>query len=331
MPPPNPVQQLMATMTGYQATCVLGAAVELDLFTALGASRRTAPELATQLKLDLRATEILLNALCTLELLRKDGAHFLNVPELTPYLVENSPQTQLPMLRHQMNCLRSWSELAGVALSGQPAPRRASIRGAEADRAAFLLAMDNFSAPEADALVARLAPHTFTHLLDVGGASGTWVVAFLRAHPQAQATLFDLPDAMPHAERRMTERGLRDRVTLRGGDFMNDELPTGADLAWVSAIVHMFSREENRKLLSRVQRALVPGGRVMIRDVVMDPSKTAPRLGALFAVNMLAGTKTGNTFTLAELDEDLRLSGFGPAQLRVSDPFMNSVVEAVKV
>ena len=208
--------------------------------------------------------------------------------------------------------------------------RRASIRGAAADRAAFIQGMNNVSAAAAPGLVERLQPLNFKHLLDVGGASGTWTLAFLRAVPGARATLFDLPDAIPHAATRFAQAGCGSRVTLVAGDFYTDPLPQGADFAWVSAIVHQNSREQNRALFAKVYAALDFGGRIAIRDIVMEPTRTAPRAGALFAINMLVHTPGGGTFTLAELDEDLRQAGFGPATLRLPDPGMNAVVQASK-
>lgn len=324
------LEQTMALMAGYQPACVLGAAVELDIFSALGRKARTAPELARLLKATVRGTATLLDALVALELVVKRGARYSLRRELAPVLTESGARSFLPMLRHQCNCLRGWSQLAWVVRQGQPAERRPSIRGAEADRAAFIQAMDNVSAPTAPGLVKELRPLEFGHFLDVGGASGTWTVAFLRAVPGARATLFDLPDAMPHAARRIQQAGLGRRVKLVAGDFYRDPLPSGADFAWVSAIVHQNSRDQNRALFTKVHAALVARGRIAIRDVVMEPSRTAPRAGALFAINMLVHTPGGGTFTLAELDDDLRQAGFGPAKLWHSDPGMNSVVVATK-
>ena len=324
------VAQVLALMTAYQSACVLGAAVELDVFSTLGRKARTAPELAKLLQGDLRATTALLDALVALDLLSKKGTRYSLPRELALVLTESGPRSFLPMLRHQCNCLRGWSQLAWVARQGRPAERRPSIRGAEADRAAFIQAMDNVSAPVAPGLVKKLKPLKFKHLLDVGGASGTWTLAFLRAVPGARATLFDLPDAIPHAARRMAQAGFRSRVTLVAGDFYSDPLPPGADFAWVSAIVHQNSREQNRALFAKVHSALVGGGRIAIRDMVMEASRTAPRAGALFAINMLVHTPGGGTYTLAESDADLRSAGFGPAKLWHSDPGMNSVVVAAK-
>ena len=89
-------------------------------------------------------------------------------------------------------------------------------------------------------------------------------------------------------------------MNLVAGDFYDDPLPSGADLAWVSAIVHQHAREDNRELFAKVREALAPGGRIMIRDIVMEPDRIAPPEGALFAVNMLVATASGGTFTMDE-------------------------------
>ncbi len=111
---------------------------------------------------------------------------------------------------------------------------------------------------------------------------------------------------------------------------MVDTLPGGADLAWVSAIVHQNSREQNRTLFRKIFGALEPRGRVAIRDIVMDEGRTRPPAGALFAVNMLVATQGGGTFTLRELSEDLTAAGFTEPSLARKDEGMNSIVLARK-
>ena len=155
-------------------------------------------------------------------------------------------------------------------------------------------------------------------------------MAFLRACPAATATLFDLPHVIPMARRRLAAAGMNKRVRLVPGDFMTDPLPRGADLAWVSAIAHQNSRAENRALFTKVFKALMPGGRIAIRDILMDPTRTRPVAGALFAVNMLVATEGGGTFTFGELREDLAAAGFTQARVRRRDETMNCIVVAKK-
>jgi len=217
-----------------------------------------------------------------------------------------------------------------VVQTGHPVERRPSIRGEDRDEAAFIGAMEVVSGPVAADIIDELGPLEFSHLLDVGSASGTWTIAFLRAHPRATATLFDLPHVIPMAEKRLSEAGMGGRVKLVGGDFLADPLPTGADLAWVSAIVHQNSREQNRYLFSSVADALREEGQILIRDVLMDPSRTSPVSGALFAINMLVATEGGGTFTFDELREDLEAAGFADVDLLRSDEWMDSIIRAVK-
>ncbi len=322
--------QLLEMMAAFRPSCVLGAAAELDLFDLLGDESLSGQAIAQRLDSDLRATTMLLDALAGLDILDKREGRYGVPAELRPLLTAAGPQTVLPMVRHSMNILRGWAQLAWVAKAGIPGPRQASIRGFEADRAAFIAAMHSVSGPIADTLVARLGPPQFHHLLDVGGASGTWTLAFLRAVPGAKATIFDLPDAIHQARDRLADTEFADRVTLVPGDFYHDELPGGVDLAWVSAIIHQHSREHSRELFAKVHNALVPGGRIAIRDVVMHADRTRPSAGALFAINMLVNTDTGGTFTFEEIAEDLRAAGFVHPELPLHGDQMDSVVLATR-
>jgi predicted O-methyltransferase YrrM len=273
---------------------------------------------------------ILLDALAALGFLVKQGDRYKVPEDLTQLLCEQSAQNVLPMIRHQANCLRRWAELPVVARTGKRPEAGPSIRGAAADQADFIGAMHNISSPIAAEVIGHLQPLKFRHLLDVGGGPGTWTIAFLRAVPKARATLFDLPPVTSMARARCVEAGLADRVTFVGGDFYTDELPAGADLAWLGAICHQNSREQNRALFAKVHKALADGGCVVIRDVVMDPSHTSPAGGALFAVNMLTATEAGGTYTFDEYREDLRQAGFSEAVLVHQDEFMSSLIRAKK-
>ncbi len=321
---------LLDMAESFMAACVLGAAAELDLFTLLANAPATAKNVTTQIDGDFRCTEILLDAAVSLDLLDKVDGRYSTPGPLVPYLTGDSAETLLPMVRHRMNVLRGWVQLPWMAKSGVPFPRQSSIRGALADREAFVAAMHSVSGPIADDVITDWGPPKFTHALDVGGASGSWTLALLRAMPEARVTLFDLPDAVQQARDRIGPTEFNDRVTLTVGDFYRDELPGGIDLAFVSAIVHQHSRERNRELFAKIYRALDPGGTIAIRDVVMEADHTAPRFGALFAVNMIVNTDTGTTFSFDELAEDLQATGFVNPQLAVKAEDMSSIVAATK-
>jgi hypothetical protein len=314
----------------YQAPCVLVAAGELDLFGSLAGRTFSAADAAQTLQADLRGITVLLDALAALKLLDKQGDHYEIPASVADLLTSGKPGNQLAMMQHLANCMRRWTQLAAVVKTGRQPPPQPSIRGEDADNASFIEAMDNVSGPVAGNLVAQLQPLTYRHLLDVGGGSGTWTIAFLRTNSAAQATLFDLPHVVPLARHRLERAGFQERVTLVPGDFYVDPLPGGADLAWISAIVHQNSREQNRQLFVRLFEALTEGGQVLIRDVLMDSSRITPLAGALFAVNMLVGTPQGGTYTFEELRDDLALAGFTEARVLRRDEGMHSVMSAKK-
>jgi predicted O-methyltransferase YrrM len=327
---PWTAQSILDIVRGYQAGAVLVAAAELDLFTVLASGSRTASELAQILTCDLRAVTVLLDALAAQGLLQKSADAYSLPAGLAPFLTPGGERSLVAMLQHQANCLRNWSQLAKVTKTGKPAERIPSVRGEAGDKESFIGAMHNVSDPNAAWVIQAIQPLEFKRLLDIGGASGTWTMAFLRACPAAQATLFDLPHVIPMAKRRLEQAGLAQRVRFAPGDFMADALPSGADLAWVSAIVHQNSREQNRLLFSKVFSALSPGGRIAIRDMLVDETRTRPVAGAFFAVNMLVATAGGGTFTYKELNEDLQSAGFAEAVVAHQDEGMNSVLVARK-
>jgi precorrin-6B methylase 2 len=324
-------EDISQMIRSFQPACVLTAAADLDIFTPLTKSPMTANALASKLNSDLRATTILLDALAAMELLQKQGDVY-NVPEeIAELLSEASADNILSEVRHLSNCLRRWARLSEVVQTGKPANAGPSIRGQALDCAAFIGAMHNISGPMASQLIQKLQPLKFSRLLDIGGASGTWTIAFLRAVPGASATLFDLPPVIPLAQKRLNDAGFQDKVTLVGGDFYNDALPAGADLVWLSAICHQNSRKQNRALFAKIYKALQDGGTLVIRDVVMDPSHTAPVHGALFAVNMLTGTEDGGTYSFEEYRQDLSGSGFEEVVLVYRDEMMSSLIKAGKI
>ena len=314
----------------FQPAALLAAAVDLELFDACGLDQLTAAQVARRVGCDLRGVTQLLDALVALRLLTKRQRRYSVPPRVVRVLTKTGADSVLAMAQHQANCYRRWGQLAQVIQSGQPAVRVSSVRGPVRDAAAFIGAMHDLNARIADQVVAEIPAIPFTRLLDVGGASGTWTIAWLRTHPRATAILFDLPHVIPLARRRLTQAGLQSRVKLVAGDFETGTLPAGSDFAWVSAIVHQNSRPQNRELFRKIGQVLPIGGRIGIRDFVMKPSRTAPRAGALFAVNMLAHTDHGGTFTFSELRADLVAAGFCAVKVVRQDPGMSAVIIARK-
>jgi SAM-dependent methyltransferase len=232
------------------------------------------------------------------------------------------------MVLHLNSLWESWGGLTETVRTGSnPKGKPVTERGKDSLKA-FIGAMHvvgrGLSQEIADSY--NLAP--FKRLLDIGGATGTYTMAFLAKNPEMTAVLFDLPDVIPWAEEGLGAEGLLERVECVAGDFYKDELPKGCDLVLLSAIIHQNSPEENLALYRKIHRAVLPGGTLLIRDHVMEPARTYPPQGTLFAINMLVNTKGGDTYTFDEIKDTLEEAGFGEVKLVREGEHMDCLVEA---
>ncbi|MGD8328261.1 MAG: methyltransferase, partial [Acidobacteriota bacterium] len=302
-----------------QASRPLLTALELDVFTAVG-DGATAEEVAARVGADARATAMLLNALVALEALAKEGEMFRNLPELAPYLVAGAEQYQRPELLHSANLWHSWTTLTDAVRAGG-AVKELKVGSTAHDAkwtGHFIAAMERHARGNAQHVVEAVGVRGVRRMLDIGGGSGGFSIAFARAAPELRAEILDTEAVVPLTERYIAEAGLSDRVTAYAGDLKRDDLGSGYDLVLLSSICHMLSVAENRDLLRRCRQATAPGGRLVISDLIIDEDRTSPPRAALFALNMLVGTKGGSTYTESEYTEWMREAGYDEVK-RLSD------------
>ncbi|MGD8352851.1 MAG: methyltransferase [Pseudomonadota bacterium] len=320
-------ESLQHIARAFSRSRVLLTAAELDVFNLLALEPLTADQVVSRLGSDLRATTILLDALAAMELLVKEDNRYRTAASLVPMLTSGSEESILPGLMHSAYLWRTWSQLTDVVMEGGPADRPAA--GGDDRTKAFIGAMHVRALRDARDLVKAVEPGAARNFLDVGGASGSYTIGFLKAVPMMRATLFDLPEVIPMARERINGEGLTERVALVAGDYNRDALPGGHDLALLSAVIHQNSREQNAALYKNVYNALAPGGRIIVRDYAMSSDRTRPASGALFAVNMLVNTRGGNSYTLEEITAGLGEAGFGKVNL-LREQEVSSLVEGWK-
>jgi SAM-dependent methyltransferase len=306
-------------------------AAELDVFTLLAKNPMPARDIADTLQVTLRGITILLNALVPLALLEKKNDTYYCPAEVAALLSKDSPASIMPMIMLNAGGWKRWSDLTEIVRHGSKKTRPAIFDSSKSEQETFIGAMHTIAYRLAPGIVAAIKPGKAATLLDIGGASGSYTQAFLEAFPDMRATLFDLPPVITIARKRLADTDLRDRITFVAGDFYKDELPAGQDLALLSAIIHQNSPEQNIELYCKIYRALLPGGRLVIRDHVMSPDHTQPASGAFFAVNMLVGTSGGSTYSFEEIKESLGSAGFTKIKLIQPDEQMNGLVEAFKI
>jgi hypothetical protein len=326
--PANP-QEILTLSRNFMECRVLLTGAELNIFNHL-ADSASSRDLAEKQGWHERPLTVVLNALTAIGLLIKRDGLYRTDPRLLPFLRSDSPQTVLPMIRHAATIWKNWSNLTRIVTeTGGVESTAGSFENPE-DQKAFIGAMHVVGSVHASKIVQAINPGSARRLIDVGGASGTYTIAFLEASAEMCATLFDLPNVVDMGRARISEAGLMDRVTIVAGNFHTDSLPSGHDLALVSAIIHMNSPEQNVDLYKKIFEALVPGGRIVIRDHVMKPDNTAPKSGALFAINMLVGTPGGGTYTYAEIKTGLAAAGFESVKLIQESDKMMGLVEAYR-
>jgi ubiquinone/menaquinone biosynthesis C-methylase UbiE/predicted transcriptional regulator len=315
---------------GFMKSRVILSAAELDLFSKLDGNVISAKKLAEMSGLDERATTRVLDCLVTYGLLEKDNNGY-RTTEKGSHLSSHNQESRLPMVKHMNHIWKNWSRLTDVIKKGTN-PYLKSVVDSESneDRNAFIGAMHvagtRISAKIADAYDLS----TFKKLLDIGGGSGAYTIAFLKKNPQLNAVIFDLKGVIPIAREKVRENDIQDRVHFIVGDFYVDNLPSGCDIALLSAIIHQNSPQQNLELYRKVYRALDPGGTLIIRDHIMNESRTNPPAGALFALNMLVNTQAGDTYTFREVRDTLKTAGFVKVNLVMSGKEMDCLVEAIK-
>jgi predicted O-methyltransferase YrrM len=308
MPANRSLDELIATLRSFQESRTLLTALELDLFSLLDEGS-TGAVVASQAGTDARATEMLLNALVALGALEKEGEVFRCTA------ASRSFATARGELMHTVRKWNSWSTLTDCVRTGTTAKSPEGKRD-EAATEHFIGAMHARAQRVAAPLAAFIGTKGPTRMLDLGGGAATFAIAFAQANPLLQAEVLDLETVVPIAQRHIQEAGLTARVTTRVGDLRSSELGTGYDLLLASAVCHILGEAENRDLLQRCACALNPGGRLVIREFILDPDRTGPPEAALFALNMLVGTARGNVYTEAEYRAWLQAAGFGTVTRR---------------
>ncbi len=306
--------EILGISGAFWKSLALHAGVKLDLFSVIGEEVPSAREISERLDGDERGIGTLLNALTAMGLLFKKGGRFGNTPAAKAFLVKGSPRYVGYMIRHHANLVDSWSRLDEAALTGKP-----SRRGARHDAGNyledFIMGMHNNTVGYAPRAVKEISLEGRRKLLDIGGGPGTWAIHFALANPGLRATIFDLPDTRPFADRTVAQYGLSDRVSFHAGDFNTDELPCCCDAAWLSHILHGEGPENCRKIIAKAVAALDPGGIIMIHEFILDDDKTSPPFPALFSLNMLTGTPEGRAYSRGELEEMLAEAGVGKIEM----------------
>jgi cyclopropane fatty-acyl-phospholipid synthase-like methyltransferase len=117
-------------------------------------------------------------------------------------------------------------------------------------------------------------------VLDLGGGTGSWLIALLRHYPGLEGTLFDLPNAAAVARQRLASDPGAQRAQVVAGDFFKDPIPSGHDAVLIANVIHLFSAAHNLELLRRTRAYMPDGARLLLADFWTDATHTQPPFAA---------------------------------------------------
>jgi len=305
-PAADPIDEIIG---GFRAAQVLFTANRLGLFDVIGADAQNSDDIAQALQSDPRATCILCDALVSVGMLCKENGMYSNSDTALEYLLSCSPKSKTAILQHNAALYETWGNLYDVVISGKPVDREQIDPRLAIDEERFAAAMANvakFSAKETAELIDFSSAKS---VLDLGGGPGLYAIEFAKQNPHLHAVVMDNHKTVAVAQANIEKAGLEERVSTVPVDAIVDELVGEYDFIFVSNFVHIFSYEMNAELVKRCVRVLAPGGRICIKDFILNEDRTMPAWNALFAINMLVNTESGNCYTRNEVEEWFTASG----------------------
>jgi len=286
----------------------LHAAVKLDVFTLVGDRQLDAEQISRKLEAPQRGVERFLDALVAMELLVKKDGLYTNSPSGQTFLSKNSAQYIGHIMMHHHHLVESWYKLDQAVQSGLPVRDRSSV-SKEEWRESFLMGMFNLAMGLAPQLVPQIDLSTRKHLLDLGGGPGTYAIHFCLKNPGLQAEVYDLPTTRPFAEKTIKQFDLTDRIKFRDGNYLTEPIQGQHDVAWLSHILHGEGPEDCRRIIQKAVDALEPQGIIIIHEFVLNNTMDGPLFPALFSLNMLLGTDSGQSYSEQQLTDMLLAAG----------------------
>lgn len=296
-------------VSAYRVPRVLLAALELDLFTAVGDRSWTIPDLSRKIEVSERGLSILCRNLAAVGVLQKKGAGYKNSRLGATALNADHRAYRGGYLNLITRHWADWVRLLESVRSGLPIDH--DVPDSPDWRRRFTWAMHHRTLEIAPSIATQVKLGEAKTFLDLGGGPGTYAMAFLARNPTLHATVCDREAALEVAKEIAGTHRARRRLSYLPLDFSKESIPGTYDVIWYSNVLHIYSPEENRAIFRRALAALRPGGRFIIQDAFLhDREGLYPTEASLFAVSMLLFTEGGNTYSASETAKWLKGAGF---------------------
>jgi 2-polyprenyl-3-methyl-5-hydroxy-6-metoxy-1,4-benzoquinol methylase len=315
MGPPNP-GVVFETLMAYQRTAALRAAIELDLFRAVGEGPGDVASLARKCSASERGIRILCDYLTIIGILSKEGRGYKHTPSSELFLDPRSPACLAATARFLGNPAlhEPYEHLAEIVRKGTTVlPGQGTVEPENPVWVEFAHSM----APMMATMAAPLGSITMdghngpAKVLDIAAGHGLFGIEVARQNPQAEIVAVDWPAVLEVAHANAQKAGVADRWTRLPGSAFEVEYGGPYDAVLLTNFLHHFDPPTNVGLLKKVHAALKPGGRAATLEFVPNEDRVSPAMSASFSMTMLASTAAGDAYTFNELQSMYQNAGFG--------------------
>lgn len=334
--PVEDARDISAITYGFMASKALFAALDFDLFTHIGRGADSAIELASATGVSENRMLTLLTALKSLGLIVERQGRFANAPATAKFLVAGAPGDFRDYVRLVNGAFgyESFRHLTPALRGERIFPDKGFYEGmiysSGLGGETFSAAQHSGSLGPARLMAKRTPLGGRKRLLDAGGGSGAYTLAFCAANPKLEATILDFPETVETAKRYVREAGLTGRVAHLAGDAVATEWPEGHDVVLMSYIWSAVGRPDIAVLARRAFDALPSGGLVLVHDFMVDAAGAGPPFAAWYLLGSVFDNPEAVRLTPAFVEEALRQAGFEIDATEVMLPGITMLTKAHK-
>ncbi len=320
----------MDALCAFQLTEALKGAIELDVFTHIAAGAVTASAIAERAGASERGIRILCDYLTVRGFLSKDDGRYRCSPTAAVFLDKRSPAyigSIAQFLAHD-RVVKSYRNLAGAVRKGGTIAT-STVSHNDPVWVEFARSMAPFLGMVAGVLAPIVAtPGQAQKVLDIAAGHGLFGLRIAQANPLATVYGADWGDVLKVAVENASALGVADRYHTIPGSAFDVDLGTGYNLVLVPNFLHHFDTETNTALLSKLRRAMVPGGTIAVVEFVPNEDRVSPPIPAVFSMQMLGATESGEAYTFNDLDAMLADAGFSNRRRQPLVPTPQTLVTA---
>ena len=311
--------------SAYQKTAAMQAAVDVGLFSAIGAGATTVPAIARTCDVSPKGVRVLADYWTVNGLLTKTGDAYALTQEAAHFLDRSSPAYMGGVLGFLNGPIKPFFERLTHAVKHGGCETAGSVEPEYEGWIPFAQQMGAMMFPSAQAIAKILGPVS-GRVLDVAAGHGLFGIVLAQQNPGVQIAALDWPKVLDVAKQHATQMGVGDRFTKIPGDAFTVDLGGPYDLILLTNLLHHFNADRCTTLLKRLRAALRPGGRLVTLEFVPNEDRVSPPMSATFPLVMLATTAAGDAYTFAELEKMLRAAGFADNVLHQPDESPQQVI-----